>query len=183
MNSRIEDYFLKLKTVLDNVDRGSVLKFAEIIANAEGKNTIYVMGNGGSSAISSHFVCDFVKDVAVASGRKFKVVSLSDNVGVLTAYANDMDYDLIFSEQLKNFLQKDDVVLGISGSGNSKNILNAVEYANSVGAITCGLCGFDGGELIKSAKHSILVPSFDMQIVQDTHMAIVHLLMQMMKDA
>lgn len=182
MKSRIENYFSNLKGTLDKIDRDDILKFAEIIAKTEGKNTVYVLGNGGSTSIASHFVCDFVKDVAVASGKRFKIVSLSDNVATLTAYANDMEFDLIFVEQLKNFLSKGDVVVAISGSGNSKNILKAVEYANEIGAITLGMTGFDGGELIKKAKHTVLAPADDIQIVQDSHMAIIHLLMQVIKE-
>ena len=182
MKTHIEDYFSKLKNTLDKVDRDSILKFAEVISKTEGKNTVYVLGNGGSSAIASHFVCDFVKDVASASGKRFKMVSLADNVAVLTAYSNDIDFNLIFVEQLKNFLNKDDVVIAISGSGNSKNVLNAVDYANKNGAITVGMCGFDGGELIKMAQHCVLAPVCDMQVVQDSHMAVIHLLMQIIKD-
>lgn len=182
MKSHIEKYFSNLKDCLDKLNKDDILKLAEIISNTEGKNTVYVLGNGGSASIASHFVCDFVKDVACAYGRRFKVISLSDNVSTVTAYANDMDFDLIFVEQLKNFLHKDDVVIAISGSGNSKNILNAVEYANKNGAITCAMTGFDGGELAQIAKYNILSPSSDIQIVQDTHTAIMHLLMQLVKE-
>ncbi len=182
MKSRIDKYFSNLKDTLDKISKDDIIKFAEIISNTEGKNTIYVLGNGGSTSIASHFVCDFVKDVAHASGKRFKVVSLADNFATLTAYANDMNFDLIFSEQLKNFLSKGDVVVAISGSGNSKNVLNAVEYANQNGAITVAMTGFDGGKLIKVAQHSILAPVNNMQIVQDCHMAIIHLLMQIIKE-
>ncbi len=182
MKSRIEDYFSNLKNTIDKISKDDILKFAEIISSTEGKNTIYVLGNGGSTSIASHFACDFVKDIAVASNKRFKIISLSDNIATITAYSNDMDYSLIFIEQLKNFLEKDDVVVAISGSGNSNNVLQAVEYANKEGATTVALTGFNGGELIKMAQHTILVPSFDMQIVQDCHMATIHLLMQIIKE-
>lgn len=182
MKSQIDKYFSDLKNTLDKINKDNILQFAEIISNTEGKNTIYVLGNGGSTSIASHFVCDFVKDVAHASGKRFKVVSLADNFATLTAYANDMDFDLIFAEQLKNFLCKGDVVVAISGSGNSKNVLNAVDYANKNGAITVGMTGNDGGELIKMAQHIVHAPSCDMQIIQDSHMSVIHLLMQIIKE-
>lgn len=181
MKSHIVKYFSDLKDCIEKINKDEILKLAEIIKNSEGKNTVYLLGNGGSASIASHFVCDFVKDVACASNKRYKVVSLTDNVAVLTAYANDIDFNSIFVEQLKNFLVAGDIVIAISGSGNSKNILQAVDYANKNGAITCAMTGFDGGELAHIAKYNILSPSFDIQIVQDSHTAIMHLLMQIIK--
>ncbi len=182
MMSCAEKYFSNLKETLDKINKDDILKFAEIIAKTEGKGTIYVLGNGGSASIASHFVCDLVKDTACACDRRFKAISMTDNIATLTAYANDMDFDLVFIEQLKNFLRKGDVVFAISGSGNSKNVLCAVVYANMLGATTLAMTGFDGGTLAKIAKYNILSPSDDIQIVQDTHMAIIHSIMHIIKE-
>ena len=100
---------------------------------------------------------------------------LSDNVPTLTAYANDLSYDEVFVEQLRNFLEPGDLVIAISGSGNSRNVLKAVEYANRSGAITLGLTGYDGGELRRMAQHGVHIPIADMQVTEDLHMVLDHL--------
>jgi len=136
------------------------------------------MGNGGSAATASHFVCDINKGVSLKLQKKFKVLCLNDNIPIMLAYANDISYDSVFIEQLKNFIGNDDLVIGISGSGNSKNILNAIEYANKIGARTFGIIGCDGGKLKDIAQRSLIVRSFDMQKIEDCHMILAHLTMQ-----
>ena len=147
MEKSINNYFDRLKSAIDKLDRRELSTFINTLLTARDNDKhIYIMGNGGSASTASHFVCDFNKGMSYKQDKKFKMICLNDNVATMLAYSNDVGYDDVFVEQLKNFLQKGDVVIGISGSGNSKNILKAIEYANSHGAITVGLTGYDGGE-------------------------------------
>lgn len=136
------------------------------------------MGNGGSAATASHYCCDFNKGVSYEYEKRFKFMCLSDNTATLTAYANDVSYEMVFVEPLKNFLQPGDLVIGISGSGNSKNVLHAIDYANDHQAITLGITGYSGGALKKKAKYSVNIGVDDMQISEDLHMMLDHLAMK-----
>jgi len=140
-------------------------------------NRIFICGNGGSAATASHFCCDFNKGVSYSQTVKYNFECLNDNVPMMMAIANDISYDDIFSEPLKNKLHKEDVVIGISGSGNSKNVVNAIKCANEIGATTIVFVGYDGGKLKKIAKHFIHVPIDNMQIVEDAHMMLDHVMM------
>lgn len=139
---------------------------------------IITCGNGGSAYAASHYVTDWNKMVNLATGRKFRGLSLCDNIGMVTAFANDVAYDEIFAGQLKAILDKDDLVIAISGSGNSPNVVKAVEYANQSGADTLAVVGYDGGTLKRIAKHSVWVPSFDMQLCEDVHLMFGHMVMK-----
>jgi D-sedoheptulose 7-phosphate isomerase len=120
------------------------------------------------------------KGVSYGREKRFRVISLNDNLATLTAYANDVSYTEVFVEQLKNFLRAGDVVVGISGSGNSPNILKAIEYANRQGAITVGLTGFNGGKLASLVQVPVHIPVHDMQKVEDIHMMLFHVAMQVL---
>jgi D-sedoheptulose 7-phosphate isomerase len=139
---------------------------------------IITCGNGGSAYAASHYITDWNKMVNLATGRKFRGISLCDNIGMVTAFANDVAYDEIFAGQLKAILDTDDLVIAISGSGNSPNVVNAVEYANQAGAETLAVVGYDGGRLKHIAKHSVWVPSFDMQLCEDVHLMFGHMVMK-----
>ena len=143
----------------------------------DGKKII-TLGNGGSAHTASHFITDWNKMVNLATGKIFNGICLCDNVGLVTAYANDINYDQVYEGQLKTMLTKDDLVIAISGSGNSKNVLNAINYANDKGADSLGLVGYDGGELIKIAKKNVHIPSFDMQLCEDVHLIFGHMTMK-----
>lgn len=172
----IDQYFSALKSAIDHISRSELSKFLNILLDAlERKASIYIMGNGGSAATASHFAADFNKGLSYGKARRFRMICLNDNVPTLTAYANDVSYEDIFVEQLRNFLEKKDVVIAISGSGNSRNVLKAVEYANETGACTVGIAGYDGGKLKKIAKYHVIVPMNDMQITEDLHMVFDHL--------
>ena len=132
------------------------------------------MGNGGSAATSSHFACDLAMDSHTR--ERFKVIALTGNMSLLTAWANDTGYANVFAEQLRNFLKKDDVVVAISASGNSENVLRAVAYANSKGAVTVGLTGFEGGKLKDRVQVCLVVPSNSMERIEDVHLILGHLL-------
>ncbi len=146
------------------------------------KRKILIMGNGGSAATASHWVCDVNKGCSHGYGQRFRMICLNDNVGSVTAYANDVSYDDAFVEQLKNFLDPGDVVIAISASGKSKNVLKAIRYANDHEGLTVGLVGFDGGELMNLVKVPLHVRSHDMQIVEDVHGVIMHMCMQSLRE-
>ena len=142
--------------------------------------TVYTFGNGGSAASASHMVCDFNKGVCYDLDKKFRFVCLNDNVPIMLAIANDDSYDNVFLNQLKGRLSKNDVVIAISGSGNSGNIVNAVSYAKEIGAKIIGVTGYSGGKLIKLADYHLHAPIDDMQIAEDIQMVFNHLMMKIL---
>ena len=179
MREFINNYFERLKSTVDKLDRREIEGFINVLLSARDRDsTIFIMGNGGSAATASHFMCDIAKGASGEKNKRFKVVCLNDNVEIMMAYANDVSYDEIFVEQLKNQFTSGDVVIGISGSGNSKNVLKAVEYANQNKGITVGITGYSGGALKKMTAHSVNANVDDMQISEDIHMMLVHLTMQ-----
>ncbi|GAB1483018.1 SIS domain-containing protein [Treponema sp.] len=172
----IEAYLTKLKATLDKLSRTELDTFLNLFVDAlENDKYIFIMGNGGSGATASHFAGDFNKGLSYKKAKRFKFICLNDNLPTFTAYANDVSYEDIFVEPLKNFLRRGDLVIAISGSGNSPNVLKAIEYANENGAITVGLTGYDGGKLKQLAQHGVHVPIDDMQVTEDIHMVLDHL--------
>jgi D-sedoheptulose 7-phosphate isomerase len=139
---------------------------------------IFVMGNGGSASTASHWVCDINKGCSFGRDLKFKMICLNDSISTMLAYANDLSYEDVFVEQLKNFFVPGDLVIGISGSGNSKNVLKAIAFANQNGGVTAGLTGYSGGKLIDLVDIPILAAIDDMQKVEDLHVIVVHMAMQ-----
>lgn len=139
---------------------------------------IITCGNGGSAYAASHYITDWNKMVSLATGRKFRGVSLCDNIGMVTAFANDLSYEDVFAGQLRAILDPDDLVIAVSGSGNSRNVVKAVEYAKQSGARTLAIVGYDGGRLKEIADHNVWVPSFDMQICEDVHLMFGHMVMK-----
>jgi D-sedoheptulose 7-phosphate isomerase len=137
---------------------------------------VFIFGNGGSGANASHFCEDLAKYPlrSMEDRKRFKVMSLTDNTPWILALANDCGYETIFEQQLRHYAQPGDVAIGISGSGNSANVLNAIRYANEVGMVTFGMTGFDGGELRTLAQHAVHVPIHDMGIVECMHLIIAH---------
>ena len=175
----VKKYLVDLKELINVININEITEFIKEIENVyKNEKTIFIMGNGGSAATASHFACDINKGVSLKLQKKFKVLCLNDNIPIMLAYANDISYDSIFIEQLKNYISKGDLVIGISGSGNSKNVLNAIEYAKEIGAKTFGIIGYDGGKLKNLAQKSLIVRSFDMQKIEDCHMILAHLTMQ-----
>ena len=143
----------------------------------QGKQII-TCGNGGSAYAASHYITDWNKMVTLATGRKFRGISLCDNIGMITAFANDVSYDEVFAGQLKAILDRGDLVIAISGSGSSRNVVKAIEYANASGAETLAIVGYDGGTLKRIARHCVWVPSFDMQLCEDVHVMFCHMVMK-----
>jgi D-sedoheptulose 7-phosphate isomerase len=169
-------YFEELQRVVIGISHAGLNQIADMFGNAnESRRMVYVFGNGGSASLASHFACDLGKGTAYCNGgKRFRVLALTDNLPSLTAWANDSSYEDVFSEQLKNFIQPREVVFAISGSGNSKNVLNALQLAREVGATTVGLSGFQGGAMKALCQICIIVPSDNMQIIEDVHLAMAH---------
>jgi D-sedoheptulose 7-phosphate isomerase len=178
---KIREYFDKLEGVLAKVDQGEIAAIAAVLHKAyQEQRTIIVMGNGGSGATASHMVCDLNKGACFKAEKKFRLISLADCTPIILALGNDVGFESIFVEQLKCYARPGDVVLGISGSGNSPNVLRAVEYAKRLGCVTVGATGFDGGKLKPLVDHCFHVRVHDMQIVEDVHMVLVHVLMRIL---
>jgi len=181
----MKDYISEIKTYLEHeIDTLKALDVNEINAalnllleTFENGNTVFVFGNGGSSATASHFQNDFNKGVSEHTKKKFNFQCLNDNVATVMAVANDIGFEEVFRFQLVGHMKPGDVVLAISGSGNSKNVLNAVEYAKSQGGKVIGLTGFGGGKLKELSDVSLHVPVNSMQITEDIHMVFDHLMM------
>jgi D-sedoheptulose 7-phosphate isomerase len=139
---------------------------------------IITLGNGGSAITALHYITDWNKAAFLAKGRPFRGRSLADNMGLVTAYSNDISYEEVFREQLRNISAVGDLVVAISGSGNSRNVIHAVDYANEIGCPTLGLCGYSGGELKRKAKHSVWAAVDDMQLCEDMHAIFGHIVMK-----
>lgn len=169
-------YFEELERVMTSFPKGDVDLIADILLRAyDTGRTVYPFGNGGSAALASHVACDLGKGTAYCNGgKRFRVISLTDNLPTLTAWANDSSYEDVFSEQLRNFVQPGDVAMAISGSGNSKNVINALRVARDAGATTVGISGFQGGEMKALCDVCVVVPSNNMQIIEDLHLAMAH---------
>jgi len=181
MNDGIEilnakQYFDELQQVFVSLPHDTINRIADALvrANQSGR-MVYLFGNGGSASLASHLACDLGKGTAYCNGgKRFRVLALTDNLPTLTAWANDSSYEDVFSEQLRNFVQAEDVAFAISGSGNSQNVLNALQVARGVGATTVGISGFQGGKMKALCDICVVVPSDDMQIIEDMHLAVAH---------
>lgn len=178
-SSNIADYFSRHKAAMDKINTDEVNSLMNLLISArDSGKTVFIMGNGGSAATASHLAADFNKGASVGKSKRFRLICLNDNVPTLMAYANDFSYDDVFAGPLENFMQEGDVVIGISGSGNSKNVVKAIEWANSHGGITVGLTGYSGGKVKIISQHNVHIPVDDMQIVEDLHMMLDHCMMQ-----
>jgi len=187
VDSRAVKYLSEVAKTIESMEKDWPYKAQEIItvlakARDAGKR-IYVCGNGGSASTASHMASDLNKSANRKDAPRFKAVALTDNIPAMLAWANDASYDDIFVEQLKNHLEKGDIVIGISGSGNSPNVLKALHYANDQGAVTVGLTGFDGGKIAQLAKIVYVVPSQCMQQIEDVHLVIEHMISLILRDS
>jgi D-sedoheptulose 7-phosphate isomerase len=174
--SDAKQYFSELHRVMVSLPKDGVDEIASTLLRAyDAGRTVYACGNGGSASLASHLACDLGKGTAYCNGgKRFRVLALTDNIPTLTAWANDSSYEDVFAEQLRNFVQPEDIVFGISGSGNSKNVLNALQVAREARAITLGISGFQGGEMKSLCDICVVVPSNNMQIIEDLHVAMAH---------
>jgi D-sedoheptulose 7-phosphate isomerase len=171
------EYLQYLGGVLNLIDRDEITNFIDMMLDARARNAaIIFIGNGGSAATASHFA----NDLAIGTrceGRPFRAISLTDNNAVMTAIANDDGYEQVFLQQLKTVMLAGDIVVAISASGNSPNLLNAIQFANEAGATTIGLTAFDGGALKELAKHNVHIPTETGEYgpAEDGHMILDHL--------
>ena len=171
-----EDYRSKLTRTLAALDIEQVGKLIDLLARARDQQRhIFVCGNGGSASTASHFVTDMVKGASYERKERFRIMALTDSLSTITAYSNDVSYECVFLEQLKNFAQRDDLLIAISGSGNSPNVLRAVEYGKSVGCKTVGLTGRDGGKLGPLVDLQINVAEPHMGRIEDSHLFVLHM--------
>ena len=171
-----QEYFEMYEQVVSKLPYDEIDQVIDELMHAyeHGKN-IFTFGNGGSASLASHFACDLGKGTIIGeNGQRFRVLALTDNIPLMTAWANDSCYDRIFAEQLKNFVTPGDVVFAISGSGNSPNVLRGLEVARSHGARTIGITGFDGGKMKKLCHLCVILPSNNMQVIEDFHMSMTH---------
>jgi len=176
-----DDYIRRLKTELDNIDREQIENWAQLVFDCyEKDHFVFILGNGGSGNNASHMCEDLGKsslpesDLFDESKKRLRVMSLTDNIGWIMAIANDLSYDQIFVQQLMNFGREGDLVIAISGSGNSPNVLKAVDWANRHGLVTLGLTGYDGGQLNSMCRHQVHVPLDDMGMVESIHLSLYH---------
>ncbi len=173
----LTNYLSDLRRALDELDLAIVMQMREALQAAHrDQRQVFVIGNGGSAALASHLAVDLGKCASHEGRPRWRVLSLTDNIPWMTALSNDIAYETVFVEQLKNYAQPGDVLLAISGSGNSPNILRAVEWANEAGLTTLGLTGFRGGKLAPLAHHALIVPAMHMGRVEDGHLIVAHML-------
>ncbi len=177
-------YLDELASLFEGFNLEQFEKIVSCILDAyKNDKKIFVMGNGGSGSTASHFACDINKGCCMDLEKKFKMICLNDNTPTILALANDVSYDVVFEEQLKNFFTPGDLVIGISGSGNSENVLRAIRYANANGGKTVGLSGFAGGQLSLLVDISLIAKVDDMQKVEDIHLIVIHMIMQIVYSA
>jgi D-sedoheptulose 7-phosphate isomerase len=183
MQGHIDRYLEQLRAGIDGLPHEQLIQLGEILFRAyRNDKQVFVMGNGGSSSTASHMAADLAKNTIGPNMRRFRIMSLSDNAAIVTALANDLGYENVFSEQLTSLVRAGDVLIAVSASGNSPNILNAMRYARSRSAEVVGLLGFGGGEAVALADLAIIVPSSDYGVVEDIHLVINHMLVNFFQD-
>lgn len=170
-------YFRQYREVVTSLPYDAIEQATDqLLRRYEQDRHIFLFGNGGSAALASHFACDLGKGTIVdGNGKKrFRALALTDNLPLVTAWANDSNYDFVFAEQLRNFVAPMDIAFAISGSGNSANVLRALEVARDAGAFNIGLTGFQGGKMKTLCDVCIVIPSDNMQIIEDLHLSVTH---------
>jgi len=177
------EYLDRVADLLDELAEQADRFIDSLYAAYEAGQTVFLAGNGGSAANASHFGQDLAKGTLASmdAEKRFKVIPLTDNIGFITALANDEGYESIFEQQLRNLGRPGDVLVAISGSGNSPNILRAVEYAHSIGMKTIGVTGFDGGKLRRMADEGVHIPVDDMGKAEALHGVVFHLAMAQLR--
>lgn len=179
MEIGVENYIERLKEAVNKLDHQEIGKIVSLLLESRrlGQN-VFIAGNGGSASTASHFACDLgkgtVKQYQDLEEVRFRAYSLTDNIATMTAYANDLSYEEVFAQQLKNLAKKGDLLIVITGSGNSKNILRLLEIAKKMQIITVGFLGFKGGEAAKLVDYRIVIQSEDYGIIEDLHLILEH---------
>jgi len=170
-------YFERYARVVAELPHAQMERVVDLLHSTyEQEGRVFLFGNGGSAALASHFACDLGKGTVAAGApdKRFRVLALTDNIPLITVWANDSSYDQVFAEQLRNFIEAGDVAFGISGSGCSPNVLSALQVAREAGAITVGLTGFKGGKMPQVCDFCVVIPCDNMQIIEDLQLGITH---------
>ena len=179
----VSDYLRSLNALLSEIDPAAVAKVVDVLYDCWERGARLVLcGNGGSASTASHLVCDLSKNIFLEGGKPFEVVALTDSAAVLLAWGNDTDFSNVFAGQARTWLRAGDVLIAISGSGNSPNVLAAVKVGCEVGATTIGLCGYEGGKLAEMTDLSLVARRDNMQQVEDVHMVLGHVLFSALRD-
>lgn len=179
----IESYLKGLRECLGELSPHDIGEIANIIFAAyKNRKQVFILGNGGSACTASHFARDLKIGAAAEGKPRLRASSLTDNVAIITTLANDIGYESVFKEQLSGLLNTGDVVIGISVSGNSPNVLRAIEFARDEGAVTIGLIGFGGGKLKEIVQKSVTLSSTDYGQVEDTHLVLVHIISYLIRE-
>ncbi len=174
---RIQNYISHLQGVLERLTLPDVRRSIDVIMEAYyAEKQIFVIGNGGSASTASHLACDLGKGTSIPGKPRFRVISLTDNVATMSAWSNDVSYEDVFVEQLKNLVNPEDVVIGISASGNSENVIRAIRHAKDIGCKTIGWSGFGGGTLATICDDNVVVDSNRYGPVEDVHLILNHVL-------
>jgi D-sedoheptulose 7-phosphate isomerase len=182
MMESVVTYFSELEQMVQAISLADLKRVLDILEAAYYKgHRLFIMGNGGSAATASHFALDLAKNTIVAGAPRLKAISLTDHVPLITAWSNDTHYEHIFAEQLANLIEAGDVVIGISASGNSANVINAVKLARQSGAVTVGLLGAKGGKLKEIVDAYVLAPGQNIEQEEDAHMILAHVITRHMR--
>lgn len=183
LSSQVQTYLLELQATVANLPTDQIDQvIAVLLECAYSGHKVFICGNGGSASTATHFACDLSKNTIVAGAPAFKVIALNDNMALMTAWANDTDYDKVFAAQLEPLVESGDVVIGISCSGNSGNVLNALSVARNYGAYTIGFTGDDGGQLKDIVDLCILAPSPQIEQQEDIHLILEHCICSAIRD-
>jgi D-sedoheptulose 7-phosphate isomerase len=175
----VRQYLDRLVSTLERLPADAIESLSDLLyrAYSDGKQ-VFILGNGGSASTASHMACDLGKNTIGPNMRRFRIMSLNDNIPLLTALSNDLGYENVFAEQLQNLIQPGDVLIVLTGSGNSPNVLRAMEYARTQSAEVAALLGFGGGKAMELADLTVLVDSDDYGVVEDAHLIINHILVE-----
>jgi D-sedoheptulose 7-phosphate isomerase len=183
MRNHVDDYVDRLQTALDDLDRHLLARLRDALIRVyRDDKQVFIIGNGGSSSTASHMAADLAKNTIGPNMKRFKVATLSENAAIVTALANDVGYENVFYEQLVNVIHAGDVLIAVSASGNSPNVLKAIKYAQRQSAEVVGLLGFGGGGAAELADIAIVVKSQSYGIVEDVHLSINHMLVECFRE-
>ena len=180
---RVVNYLSSLQQTMNELPRENIVSVIELLQSArlDGRQ-VFIMGNGGSASTATHFVCDLAKNTRKDGLPHFKVIGLTDNMALFSAYANDEGYENVFAQQLANLVMPNDIVIAISASGNSMNVLNAIALAKTRQAVTVGFTGFDGGQMAPLVDLNVHVNSNVIEHVEDIHLMLEHMIVKAIKD-
>ena len=182
LHTIIQNYIEELDDSLKKICIEDIEKIVEILWDAYlNQASVYICGNGGSAATASHFACDLGKNTAQSEKPRFRVTSINDNMSLFSAIGNDLGYDMVFAEQLRNLLTPNDILIAISGSGNSQNVINAILYAKEIEATSIGILGFDGGKMKELVDLCLWIENYSYAQVEDLHLVITHIITEIFK--